>query len=140
MRKTGSAIVNDVYELMVNSPIPSFILGKVYKHTRPTNSEDEDCTIRFKTGLDNRLQDGNTQSGAVTINIYVPFIDNGSGTKVPNTGRIHEIETFIEPIIRSWSSAEYLFSIGDMIQSFEDNSLEQSFIYVDLRFIKSTIF
>lgn len=140
MRKTAGAVLDDVCELILCSSIPSFISGEVYKNNRPTNSRNEDCVVKFKTGLDNKVQDGNTQSGALSINIYVPFINNNTGVKIPNLSRISEIEMFIEPIVRSWTSGEYLFSIGDMIQSFEDNTIEQSFIYVDLRFVKSTIF
>lgn len=132
--------MDDVYGLIMNSPIPEFIGGKVYKKNRPTDSDAEDCIIMFRAGLDNRVLDGNTQSGALSINFYVPFIDNGTGVKIPNLARLTEIEMFLEPIFRSFTSGEYLFTIGDLIQSFEDNTLEQSFIYVDLRFVKSTIF
>lgn len=140
MRKTGGSVVDDIYMLVKESNIPLFINGEVYKNNRPTGRNAEDCVISFKTGLDNRIQDGNTQVGAVTINIYVPFIDNGTGVKIPDLQRITDIEMFVEPIVRSWTSAEYLFTVGDMIQSFPDNTIEQSFIYVDLRFTKSTIF
>lgn len=138
MRKTGGAVVDNVYSFILQSEIPNFISGDVYKNKRPTNNKIEDCIIMFRTGLDNRVMDGNTQSGALSINIYVPFIDNGTGIKIPNQSRITEIEMFVEPIFRSFLNAEYLFTIGNMIQHFDDNEIEQSFIYVDLRFVKAT--
>lgn len=138
MRKTAGSVIDDLYTLIKGSNIPSLIQGSVYKVKRPTGSNEEDLIIMFRSGLDNRILDHNTQSGALSINIYVPFIDNGTGIKIPNLSRITDIEMAIEPIFRSFTSGEYLFTIGNMIQSFDEETIEQSFIYVDLRFTKQT--
>lgn len=137
MRGTSTSVINDVYDLIMGTEIPSFINGGVYKVERPYNSKQEDCVIMFRTGLDGRLQDGNTQEGALSINFWVPFIDNGMGSKTPNLIRLNEIETFVEPLLRGTSN-EYLYWYGDMIQIFRENEIGQSFIYVDLRFRKTT--
>lgn len=137
MRGTSTSVINDVYDRIVGTDIPSFINGSIYKVERPYNSNLEDCVIMFRTGLDGRILDGNTQEGALSVNFWVPFIDNGMGSKTPDLVRLNEIEIFIEPLLRG-TSENYLYWYGDMIQIFRENEIEQSFIYVDLRFRKQT--
>lgn len=136
-RPTGINVIDDVWERLRYSPILTFIDGTIYKLERPLNSQKEDCVINFRTGLDGRILEGNTIEGALSLNFWVPFIDNAIGSKTPNITRIREISDFIEPIIRG-TTADYLYWYGDMIQAFRENNIEQSFIYVDLRFRKQT--
>lgn len=137
MRGTSLSVVSDVYNLVMSTEIPNFISGSVYKVERPLNSTLEDMVIMFRTGLDGRLLDGNTQEGALSINIFVPFIDNGMGVKTPNIERLEQIETFIEPLLRG-TTDKYIYWYGDMIQSFREDTINQSFIYVDLRYRMQT--
>lgn len=129
MKKTGGQVLDDVYRLLKESGITGFVSGSLYKNSRPFDSQLEDIVVSFKTGLDGQFQDG-----AVTINIYVPDIDNGSGCKVINSARCTEIEVMANEAIKPFTSSEYLFSLGNMIQTFEEPEIKQHFVSVDLRF------
>lgn len=129
MKKTGGQVLNDVFKLLQESGLADFVSGSLYKNSRPFNSQLEDIVVSFKTGLDGQFQDG-----ALTVNIYVPDIDNGSGVKVMDSGRCTEIEVKACEIIKPFTSSEYLFSLGSIIQTFEEPDIGQHFVSIDLRF------
>lgn len=133
MKKTGGQVINDVFALLKESGLADFVSGSLYKNSRPLNSQLEDIVVSFKTGLDGQFQDG-----AVTVNIWVPNIDNGSGQKVINSARCTAIEAKANEVIPQYTSSEYLFSLGNMIQTFEEPEINQHFVNIDLRFRRTT--
>lgn len=138
-RKTGSEIEGDVYNLVQQSELKSFIKGTIYKDgLRPVDSDKEDAIVSFKTGLDYQFQ-----VGELTINIYVPDIDNGGKVLVKNTSRCRAIEVKANEIVRSFTNAEYLFSLGGIIQTFrlqsEDTQVKQHFVNIKLRFKRNSL-
>ena len=56
--KTQNEILTDIYQVVVTSPI-NLLNGGVYKYTRPTDSELEDCVLSITFGtIRKHLQDG----------------------------------------------------------------------------------
>ena len=140
MRKTGQQIEDDVFDLVQNSELSSFVKGKIYKEgTRPADSDNEDAIVSFKTGLDAQFQ-----VGELTLNIYVPDIDNGSKTLVKDIARCREIEEKSDKIVRTFSSGEYLFTLGAIPQTYqlqsEDINKKQHFVNIKLRFSRNSVF
>lgn len=133
MKKTGGQVLNDVFALIRESGLADFVSGSLYKNSRPLDSQLEDIVVSFKVGLD-----GQFQEGALTINIYVPDIDNGSGVKVMDSGRCTAIEAKANEVIPQYVSSEYLFSLGNMIQTYREEEIGQHFVSVDLRFKRTT--
>jgi hypothetical protein len=136
MKKTAGQIEADIFalikasDLIVTSPGNKPIKGKLYrKGTRPIKSKEEDAVVIFKTGLD-----GQIQTGALVINIFVPNIDNGSGAKVMDVQRCTELEAIANNILASLKPSDYKFKLGTIIQSFESEGQEQHYISIDLRF------
>ncbi len=134
MKKTGSEIEYEVYNLFKDE-IQAFIKGKVYlRGTRPLkeNTEDlkEDAIISFMTGLDNQIQ-----RGALNINIYVKDIDNGSSDLVKDVSRCLEVERFMLNLIEKWSvKSEYKFWLGQTINTFAEDNINQHFVNVKLKY------
>ncbi len=127
MRKTGSEIEQDVYELL-SSEMQGFIRGTVYlRGGRPINAKTEDAVISFMTGIDAQMQ-----TGALTINVYVPNPENGV-TK--NHKRCVEVERFMQNLIEKWSvKSEYHFWLGQTINTFSEDKINQHFVNVKLKY------
>ena len=140
MRKTGQQIEDDVFDLVQDSELSSFVKGKIYKEgTRPVDSENEDAIVSFKTGLDTQFQ-----QGELTLNIYVPDIDNGGKILVKDIARCREIESKADSIVRTFTSSEYLFFLGGIPQTFqfqsENTKVKQHFVNIKLRFSRNSVF
>lgn len=130
MRKTGSQIEHDLYLAIKESEIAQAINGKVYKsETRPIDSKSEDAVISFLTGLD-----GQVQAGVLNLNIYVPDINNGTGTLVKNTTRCREIEIVANTFIQAMTPGEYRFKIDNIVQTFNAEGTGQHFVNARVKF------
>lgn len=130
MRKTGGEIEYDVYTFL-ESEITAKINGTVYlQGTRPLNAKTEDAVISFMTGLDNQVQ-----TGAVTINVYIPDLDMGQSDLVKNIARCNEIEVFMLRLIEKWKvKTEYRFTLGNTIKTFPEDDINQHFVNVKLKY------
>lgn len=133
MTKTGGEIELDVYSFL-KAEIKAKIKGECYLNgTRPINAKTEDAVISFMTGLGNQMQ-----TGAVTITIYIPDINNGSDVK--DTVRCREIERFMLNLIKSWSvKTDYKFWLGNTIKTFKEDAIHQHFVNVKLKYKRLTI-
>lgn len=138
MTRTGQQVENDVYGLLKNSSLKSFINGEVYKYgMRPRDSKAEDAIVKFVTGLDDEIQ-----TGVVVVNIYVPNIDAfENGVTVRNIARCAEIEIKANEWIKSLTAGttEYLFSLAQTIYTEEEPEINQHFVTVRIKFSLLTI-
>lgn len=135
MKKTGGQIELDVFNFWKDS-IKTKIKGSVYlRGTRPLNAKTEDAVISFMTGLDNQIQ-----TGALNVNIYVPDIGIGREDLVKNIGRCTEIEAFMLNLVEQWSvKSEYKFWLGQTINTFAEDEINQHFVNVKLKYKRLTI-
>lgn len=78
-------IKDAVYRLIAGSSLPNLISGKVYKDTRPANSELEDISISVLAGDAAQIQEF-----VLNVNLFVPDIDRGN-EHVENTGRLRTL-------------------------------------------------
>lgn len=130
MKKTGSEIEQDVFDIIGASILVDEINGNIYKEgLRPLGSKKEDALVLFMTGID-----GQEQSGVVNVNVYIPDIDNNSGTLVKNTLRCREIERTCQNAINAIVSSEYDFTLGSIIKTYPENEINQHFVNVRLEF------
>lgn len=135
MKKTGGQIELDVFNLWKNS-IKTKIKGNVYlRGTRPLNAKTEDAVISFMTGLDNQIQ-----TGALNVNIYVPDVNIGQEDLVKDIRRCNEIEVFMLNLVEEWSvKSEYKFWLGQTINTFAEDEINQHFVNVKLKYKRLTI-
>ncbi|WP_010416064.1 hypothetical protein [Anaerophaga thermohalophila] len=129
MKKTGSAIEQDFYDILRSSQLPGVINGTIYKQgMRPLDAKTEDAVIAFVSGID-----GQIQSGVVVVNVYVPDVVY-DGRAYRNSARCREIETALNEIIGSINTPMYDCSLNDMIQTFKEEGLGQHFVNAKLNF------
>jgi hypothetical protein len=129
MKKTGSQVEKDIFHLVKNSAIATAITGKVYRDgMRPHNSKLEDAVVIFITALD-----GQNQIGSVSINVYVSDLSYG-GYFLKDLKRCSEIEAICQTFINSLPTNDYLFSLGQLINTFEEKEINQHFINIKLNY------
>lgn len=134
MRKTGGEIESDVYAIISQSALKTTITGKIYKDgMRPLNSQQEDAIVAFMTGMD-----GQIQTGALNLNIYVQDIDNGGGQLVKNGTRSRALEIAANTIIQELKPGAYRFSLGAIIQTLPAEGTSQHFINCKIKFQLAT--
>lgn len=138
MKKTGSQIEADIYEIIRSSSLSAEISGVTYKEgTRPINSVKEDIVVNFLTGVD----EDEFQEGFVNVNIYVPDIDNsGGGILVKDVARCSALEVLILALLESNSlSGDYLLRAAQTIKTFKEESIKQHFINCKIKFRLSNL-
>lgn len=138
MKKTAKQVEGDVYALLKNSTIPTTIKGKMLRgeNVRPVLSVTEDAIVSFMSGLD-----GQEQIGVITVNVYVPHLDNGEATLKQDSKRCEVIETLLSSIIDEMDtdSDEYEFDLQNMIQSFIVEGIDQSRVNAQIHFRRTTL-
>ena len=134
MRKTASEIEGDMFALINSSALKQAITGTVYREGyRPLNAKSEDAVISFMTGLDDEIQ-----TGVLTLNIYTPDIDNGSGDLVKNGARCRVLEILANGIVHGFTPGEYRFKLGGTVQTFPADEIGQHFINAKIKFQLAT--
>lgn len=136
MKKTGQQIITDVIALIRESVLvtdANGVNGEIYRPgTRPRNSVSEDIVVIFTTG------DGaQFQSGVVTLNVYVPYFNNGqNGVMVPDSERCEAIEALAQETVDGLKAyrSDYRFSLRETIHTQEEDEINQSFVVVRLGF------
>ena len=128
MVKTGGQIELDVFGLLKDE-LEGIVSGGVYlQGTRPFDSRKEDAVVSFLTGTE-----GDVQTGALNVNVYVPDIDMGGEKRVKDVRRCVEVERLLVGLI-SKPKSEYRFSLGQTISTFAEADIEQHFVNVRLRY------
>jgi len=139
MAKTGQQIEDDVYGMVKNSSLASFISGGVYKYDiRPRDSKKEDAIVKFVTG---NVTQNPLQSGTVVVNIYIPDFDPfENGVLVRDISRCTAIEAAANKWVESLTAdkSDYLFELAQTIYTDEEPKINQHFVSIRLRFTLST--
>jgi len=134
MTKTADEVESDLFALISSSALKQAIKGSVYKDgTRPINATTEDAVITFVAGLDDQIQ-----TGAINLNVYVPDIDNGTGTLVKNTARCRALGILVNQIVKATTPGNYYWSLGGTIQTFPADQIGQHFVNAKIKFQLAT--
>lgn len=129
MKKTGAEIEKDIYQLIA-AKIKAKINGEVYNSAgRPTDSHKEDAVVIFMTGTEGQIQEG-----IVTVNVYVPKINSKSGRKLKDTARCRALEAELMNAIDQSTTTEYYLSRKTMIQTFDEEAINQNFVNAQIYF------
>lgn len=133
MAKTAAQVEDDVFQLIRSSVLFTKISGSVYhEETRPRDSQLEDVVVIYTAGIPSQIQ-----TGVVTINIYVPFIDPYlNGVWVKDVERCKEIETLAQAWVETLTAkvSNYSFELKDTIHTTSDHEIGQSFVVVKLSY------
>ena len=133
MAKTSKQIQGDIYKLLRDSTLYTFISGEVYRAgQRPRDSREEDAVVIFTTGIPSQIQ-----KGVVTVNIFVPDIDAcGDGVLVEDGKRCEEIEVLAQAWFDSLTAEVscYKFSLQQTIYTEAEPDINQHFVVVKLAY------
>ena len=134
MAKTAKDIQTDFYTLLKDSDLAAMVNGIVYRDGfRPRDSKKEDIVIIYSVGED----DGEIQSGIVTLNIYVPdILPYKNGTMVENAARTAKIERAAQEWYESIRGVmpEYIFRLYNTIHTTADEDINQHFVVVQVKY------
>lgn len=134
MAKTAKDIQTDFYTLLKDSDLAAMVNGIVYRDGfRPRDSKKEDIVIIYSAGED----DGEIQSGIVTLNIYVPdILPYKNGTMVENAARTAKIERAAQEWYESIRGVmpEYIFRLCNTIHTTADEDINQHFVVVQVKY------
>ncbi len=133
---TSSDFLEDLYHVL-----KPFFAGKIsglvyFPDSRPLDSSKEDAVIGFSNGDAEQIQ-----TGDLHVNVFVPDIDNGSGTMVPNTGRLHTIAGYGDDIIDDLNTTyvdDYLFKLSKATDFFAETSTQEHFVAFYINFQRKT--
>ena len=134
MAKTAKDIQTDFYTLLKDSDLAAMVNGIVYRDGfRPRDSKKEDIVIIYSAGED----DGEIQSGIVTLNIYVPdILPYKNGTMVENAARTAKIERAAQEWYESIRGVmpEYIFRLYNTIHTTADEDINQHLVVVQVKY------
>jgi hypothetical protein len=135
--KTGKQIQGDIIVLLENSTLANAVNGQIYRATpqgsyRPRDSKAEDILVIFTTGLPDQIE-----TGAVTLNIYVPNIENSdNGVLVEDGRRCEELEIAASLWVESLTAdkSDYKFKLQQTIYTEAAPEINQHFVVVKLKY------
>lgn len=137
MAKTAKQVQGDIYQLLKESRLTTQLSGGVYRGTpessyRPRDSQKEDAIVIFTAG-----KPGQVQTGAITINIYVPDIDPyNNGILAEDGKRTAEIEQLAQEWVDSLIDNVYTYDFeqSDTIYTEAEPKINQHFVVVKLKY------
>ena len=137
MAKTAKQVQGDIYQLLKESRLATQLSGRVYRGTpessyRPRDSQKEDAIVIFTAG-----KPGQVQTGAITVNIYVPDIDPyNNGIFAEDGKRTAEIEQLAQEWVDSLIDNVYTYDFeqSDTIYTEAEPKINQHFVVVKLKY------
>jgi hypothetical protein len=130
--KTGKQIQGDIVALLKDSVLANTVNGKIYgfEH-RPRDSKAEDIIVVFTTGFSEQIQ-----TGVITLNIYVPDVENpDNGILTENERRCEDLEIAAGSWVESLISVPYYqFSLQQTIYTEAEPEINQHFVVVKLKY------
>jgi hypothetical protein len=140
MIKTGKQIQGDIISLLCDSDLAKTVNGKIYRFGyRPHDSKAEDIIVVFTTGIPDQIQ-----TGIVTLNIYVPDIedeDTDSGVMREDDRRCEALEIAACEWAESLTAgrSDYRFTLQQTIYTEEEPEISQHFVVIKLKYELFTI-
>lgn len=133
--KTAKEVQNDVFKLVLGSPLAEGVNGRVYRNgQRPRDRKDYEDIIVTHTSSDPMQK----QVGVVTINIYVPDIDPlESGQMMEDVSRTIEIETMAADWVSCLNierETDYTFELHREINTIADQDTEAHIVVIQLKY------
>lgn len=133
MAKTGKQIEGDIRKLILDSQLYHSVSGNIYReNSRPKDNLSEDIVVIFTSGIPSEVQ-----TGIVTVNIYIPYIDPYyNGVLTEDGERCEEVERIAQAWVNSLTCdvSCYKFALAETIHTTEDESINQSFVVIKLAY------
>lgn len=132
--KTADEIVTDVMGFLEGTALVGGLSGRVYRDGyRPRDSRKEDLVVIHTSGLA-----GQTQTGVVTLQVWVPDMDsNRNGVLEKDGRRCGELEGAVRDWVEGLTTARtpgYRFRVQQTITTEEDREVGQHFVVLRMNY------
>jgi hypothetical protein len=137
MMKTAKQIQGDIIALLRESELAKAVNGEIYRASpdssyRPRGSRKEDILVIFTTGLPDQIQ-----TGIVTLNIYVPDVENpDNGVLMEDGRRCEEMEiaacNWVESLTTEKSG--YRLTLQQTVCTEAEPEINQHFTVIKLKY------
>ena len=108
------------------------IKGTFYpSETRPLEADTEDAVLTVSNATAGQIQEGRAR-----LNIYVPDIDNGGGSPVPDKERLVELEKTAGEVVEKLNEADtaYLFELFQAAETVAVPGKSEHFVNIGIQF------
>lgn len=112
--KTTSDAIDMVYTDLVATGITAVLTGKVYKITKPLNSQKEDVVVNAIA-----ITTGNPQRCALNVNVYVNNLNVNGDTTMPNYARLNQLLVYATQLQHMASATHYYYIRSQQIDKSE---------------------
>jgi hypothetical protein len=131
--KTTLDVLTILYQLLLQSSLPSEITGKVRKGERPVGSTKEDIVVNTLP-----IANDNLQRTVANVNVYVPCIEvseNDIQTQKPDYARLDELVDMLLPILKDVrEKRDYYLDWQQVSQPIKDEHSNSYFINIRIDF------
>ncbi len=128
---TAKRVQTDFIALLRGSSLEAAVTGSVYRAGyRPRDSRLEDIVVTFTSGTAAQVD-----SGVVTLNIFVPDLEDSDGTFVEDGARTAELEAAAQEWFDGLSrggAGDYLVSLRQTIYTEAEPQTREHFVSVRL--------
>jgi hypothetical protein len=136
--KTAKQVQGDIIALLQGSNLAKAVNGEIYRFGyRPRDSKAEDIIVAFTTGSPDQIE-----TGIVTLNIYVPDIENpDNGVLFEYGRRCEELEIAAGYWVKSLTTdkSDYRFTLQQTIYTEAEPEINQHFVVIKLKYELLTI-
>lgn len=117
------------------------LMGKTIKGTfypsevRPLEATTEDAVLTVSNATADQIQEGRAR-----LNIYVPDINNGGESLVPDKGRLAELEAITDTVVEKLNEADttYTFDLFQAAATIAVPEKSEHFVNIGIHFKLAT--
>jgi hypothetical protein len=132
MAKKGTTKIELEMYAALEKLMGSTIQGTFYpSDLRPLDASTEDAVLTVSNATATQIQEGRAR-----LNIYVPDIDNGGATLVPDKARLMELEELTDKVVETLNEADttYIFDLFQATATIAVPGKNEHFLNIGIHF------
>lgn len=136
MAKKGTTKIELEMYAALEELMGSTIQGTFYpSDLRPLDASTEDAVLTVSNATATQIQEGRAR-----LNIYVPDIDNGGATLVPDKARLMELEELTDKVVETLNEADttYIFDLFQATATIAVPGKSEHFLNIGIHFKLAT--
>lgn len=136
MAKKGTTKIELELYAALEELMGSTIQGTFYpSDLRPLDANTEDAVLTVSNATASQIQEGRAR-----LNIYVPDIDNGGATLVPDKERLMELEGLTDKVVETLNEADtaYIFDLFQATATIAVPGKSEHFLNIGIHFKLAT--
>lgn len=132
MAKKGTTKIELEMYAALEELMGSTIQGTFYpSDLRPLDASTEDAVLTVSNATATQIQEGRAR-----LNIFVPDIDNGGATLVPDKARLMELEELTDKVVETLNEADtaYIFDLFQATATIAVPGKNEHFLNIGIHF------